>query len=125
MIKTRMMRVVVVSMIIAMLAVAFLAFTASAAPVAKLVTPNAGTPHVVIYGKDPHANFKPTLIHVKVNGQFVMTNKTKTSQTINVSDGKTFTLAPGQVQTFTVSKAGKYIAHLKSNPKATFVVICK
>ena len=128
---TRVLRMVVVSLIIALMAVSFFASSVGAQTETSSYAVRAAScstvPVVNIVTVMKKAVYKPTKINVKVSTtlSFCITNKTTASQTVTISKQPFLTIGPGKTAGILCNRPNTGHFGLTSNPKAALTVVCK
>ncbi len=128
---TRSLRVVALSMVIAILAVFIMAFTVSAhtaSPYSSNAGQCTGVPVTnIVNSKKTHlAHYNPNSIKVHVSSQlsFCITNKTKISQGVTYQGQVLVTIPAGATQGILCNTPNKATFSLSSNPKAVLNINC-
>jgi hypothetical protein len=129
--KTRSLRVITVSLIIAMLAVLLMAFTVSAqslpySPQAKLNCKSVPVTHIVTSKKTKLANYKPNKLAVKVSSTLSLCifNKTSVSQGVTYMGSVLVTIAAHGKAGILCNSPNSATFSLSSNPKAVLNLTC-
>ncbi len=128
----RTLRVVTLSMVIAVLAVFIMAFTVSAhtvSPYSSNAGQCAGVPvtSIVTGQKSGLAHYNPNSIKVKVSStlSFCIKNKTTSSQGVTYMGSVLVTIPAGATQGILCNTPNKATFSLSSNPKAVLNINCK
>ncbi|MHB8598440.1 MAG: hypothetical protein ACYDER_16685 [Ktedonobacteraceae bacterium] len=128
----RTLRVVTLSMVIAILAVFIMAFTVSAHTVSPF-SPNAGQcagvpiTSIVTAKKSGLAHYNPNSLKVKVSTKLSLCikNKTNASQGVTYNGQVLVTIPAGATQGLLCNSPNKATFSLSSNPKAVLNLNCK
>lgn len=128
---TRTLRVVALSMVIAILAVFIMAFTVSAhtvSPFSSNASQCTGVPVTnIVNSKKTHlANYKPNSLTVHVSSQpsFCIVNKTSVVQKVTYMGSVLVKIPAGATQGIQCNTPNKATFSLKSNPKAALNLNC-
>lgn len=129
---TRTLRVVTLSMVIAILAVFIMAFTVSAHTVSPYSS-NAGgcstvpVTNIVTGKKSGLAHYNPNSLKVKVSStlSLCIKNKTNASQSVTYQGSVLVTIAAGGKAGIRCNSPNKATFSLSSNPKAVLNLTCK
>lgn len=131
MVKTRTLRIVGMSLVVAMLAVLFMAFTVSAQSVPTFQQVNKackGVPNtnIVTSKKTQLANYKPKKIAVKVSStlSFCITNKTSASQGVTYMGSVLVTIPAHSFAGILCNTPNTATFSLQSNTKAALHITC-
>ncbi len=131
MIKSRSLRMLMVSLVIAMLAVLLMAFTVSAqsapfSPQAKLNCKSVPVTHIVASKKTQLANYKPNKLSVKVSSTLSLCiyNKTSVSQGVTYMGSVLVTIAAHGKAGILCNSPNTATFSLSSNPKAALHLTC-
>src|SRR5579872_1648232 len=128
---TRTLRVVTLSMVIAILAMFIMAFTVSAHTVSQY-SPNAGgcstvpVTNIVTGKKSGLAHYNPNALKVHVSSQlsFCIKNKTTASQSVTYMGSVLVTIPAGGKAGILCNSPNKATFSLSSNPKAVLSLNC-